>query len=119
MSAKLQEQNASAPNPTLRRILLMERDADSLRTLRGSLSAAGFTVTVLDGDEDALLAMDRDQPHLVVLDWEHPGVATHSLIRRIQRDAPAKRTRLIALSLHSSEQEIISGFDLGVDDYVV
>lgn len=118
MSVNIQEQDAWAPQ-ALRRVLIVERDPESVHALRGSLAEAGFAVTVLDGGEDALEAIDRNQPHLVMLDWEHPAVPAHSLIRHLQRDEPSKRARLIALSLSSSEEQIVSGFELGVDDYVV
>lgn len=118
MSANPEEQDVFTARADLRRILIVECDPDSMRALRGGLAQAGFTVTTVDRGEDAIAAIDRDRPHLVMLDWEYPGVAAASLIRHLHRETPAARARLIALSLYSSEQQIVSGFELGVDDYV-
>lgn len=114
-----QEQDARARRANSRRVLIVERDPDCMLALQGTLAQAGFSVTTLGRGEDALAAIDRDQPHLVMLDWEYPGVVTANLIRHIRRDAPTQRALLMALSLDSSEQQIVSGFELGVDDYVV
>ncbi len=119
MSPTVDEQDIFARQADARRVLIVENDPDSRRTLQRTLAQSGFTVTILNRGEDALAAIDRDQPHLVMLDWEYPGTVAMSLIRHIQRDAPAQRPSLMALSLYSSEQQIVSGFDLGLDDYVV
>ena len=98
---------------TSRRVLIVERDAESVRALRGNLTSAGFQVTALTRGEDALEVMTRENPHLVMLDWEMPGVVTMNLIRRIQHAAPTKRIRLMALSQDASEQQVVTGFELG------
>jgi two-component system phosphate regulon response regulator PhoB len=118
MSANPQEQDVFTPRVDLQRVLIVERDPDSMQALRGSLAQAGFTVTILNRGEDALAAIDRHRPHLVMLDWEYPGVPAANLIRHIHQETPAARARLIALSLYASEQQVVSGFELGVDDYV-
>lgn len=118
MSVNPEEQDVFAPGAGLRRILIVESDPDSMHALRGGLAQAGFTVTTLNRGEDALAAIDRHRPHLVMLDWEHPAVSAASLIRHLHQETPADRARLIALSLYSTERQIVSGFELGVDDYV-
>ncbi len=118
MSANPHQQDVFAPRADLQRILIVERDPDSMQALRGSLAQAGFTVTMLDRGEDPLAAIDRHRPHLVMLDWEYPGLPAASLIRHLHREIPPARARLMALSLYASEQQVVSGFELGVDDYV-
>jgi two-component system phosphate regulon response regulator PhoB len=98
---------------------LVERDPESERLLHNSLANAGFTVTTLSSGEDAVEAVARHRPHLVVLDWEYPGIVATRLIRHIHSEVPAKRTRLMALSLYSSDHQIVAGLELGLDDYVV
>src|SRR6185437_13134208 len=85
--------------------------------LRNDLAQAGFTVITLNRSEDAFAAIDRHRPHLVMLDWEYLGVPAASLIRRLHQEPPPARARLIALS-HATEQQIVAGFELGVDDFV-
>jgi two-component system phosphate regulon response regulator PhoB len=102
-----------------RRVLIVERDAESASALLETLAREGFAVTTLIRIEDARTVIDRDLPHLVMLDWDLPESITTSLVRHMASNEPAARPRVMALSLHSGEQQIVSGFELGVDDYVV
>jgi two-component system phosphate regulon response regulator PhoB len=74
---------------------------------------------MLSDGEDARTAIDRDNPHLVILDWDLPGVVTMDLVRYIHGNLPSRRARLIALSNFAGEQEVVTSFELGVDDYVI
>ncbi len=113
------EPDASPSHANPRRVLIVENDPDSLRVLQAGLAQSGFIVTTLKRGEDALTTIDHHRPHLVMLDFEFPGIVTDKLIRQIRRHVPTDRPRLLALSLYSSEQQIVSVFELGVDDYVV
>ncbi len=104
---------------TERRVLIVEHDTDSVVNLRLKLSQAGFKVSMLRRGEDARVAVDRDNPHLVMIDWDLPAVIAMDLVRHIRRDTMSKGPRLIALSSFASEQHVVSGFELGVDDYVI
>jgi two-component system phosphate regulon response regulator PhoB len=119
MSQIAEQVSVSSSQAEPRRVLIVENDPQSLRALEDGLAEAGFAATALRRGEDALASLDQCRPHLVMLDWEHPSVSAARLIHYVQRDAPTQRARLMALSQYSSEQMILSVFELGVDDYVV
>lgn len=119
MPQAAQQYQEPTPLNSAQRVLIVERDPESERLLQYSLAREGFKVTTLGSGEDALEAIDRERPHLIVLDWEYPGIVATRLIRHLRRESPAVRTRLMALSLFSSEQQIVAGFEQGIDDYVV
>jgi two-component system, OmpR family, phosphate regulon response regulator PhoB len=100
------------------RVMLVENDSQPERGLRLRLAQMGFTVSTVDKSENPCDAVDREHPHLVIVDWDLPGVLTMNLIRHLRSDAVTGGPRLIALSSFGSEQHIISGFELGVDDYI-
>ena len=103
-----------------RRVLIIERDPQSVQALRGRLAQAGFQVTVVAGEAgEAALAALEEQPHLVMLDWDLPAVITMQLVHRARRRSPDDTPRLMALSSFAGEQHVVSGFEQGVDDYVV
>lgn len=103
-----------------RRIMIIERDTDSVRPLCAGLSEAGFDVDLLGGIDGARAALQRELPQLLILDWDLPAVITLQLMRWAHRPSPeGESTRLIALSSFSGEQQVLSGFEQGVDDYVV
>jgi len=107
------------PAVTERRVLIVEHDTESTAALQINLTKAGFKVSTLNRGEDARVAVDRDRPDLVMIDWDLPAVIAMDLVRHIRRDTISLGPRLIALSSFSGEQHICSGFELGVDDYVV
>lgn len=102
-----------------RRVLIIESDTESVAALQLKLAQAGFKVRALSNGEEARRAIDQDEPHLVVLDWDLPAVIAMDLVRHMRRDPAAQGPRLIALSSLAGEQHVCSGFELGVDDYVV
>ena len=109
-----------APDPRCsQRILILERDSQSLQQLSNRLAQADFAVTILDRSEDAFAAIDHHNPHLVMLDWDPLDVISVQFVRHLQQLASNLAPRLIALSAFAGEQHILSGFELGIDDYVV
>lgn len=105
--------------PVGHRILIVEQDRESAGTLNSALLQAGFEVHLLNKGEDPQTAIDAHRPHLVMLDWDMPAVIAMDLVQHIRRTSVWKGTRLIALSNFAGEQHVVSGFELGVDDYVV
>ena len=101
------------------RVLIVENDTQSVASLQQRLSQAGFKVSTLRHADEAHTAIDRDEPDLVMMDWDMPTVIAMDLVRHIKGRSPSRGTRLIALSHFASEQHVCSGFELGVDDYVI
>ncbi len=101
-----------------RKVLIVDRDATSIGSLRNLLTSAGFVVSVHCGAR-AFDAVGRDRPDLVVLNWNLPGLATHELLERVRGVDPADRPNLLAISESGGEQQVLAGFELGVDDFVV
>jgi len=100
-----------------RRVLIIDRDAATTRALYNQLVQAGFVVS-FDSGVGALAAVERDNPHLVVIDWNIPGVRSSALLRDMQR-AGRDRRRIVAVSDPCDEQQVLTGFELGVDDFVL
>jgi two-component system phosphate regulon response regulator PhoB len=112
------EDLALAPR-TSRRVLIVERDAAIAATLHSKLTQAGFQVTTLGDSERTLTTIESDQPDLVMLDWDLPGVIALDLIGRIRRASAKVTPRVIILSNLAGERQIVTGFEAGADDYVV
>jgi two-component system phosphate regulon response regulator PhoB len=76
-------------------------------------------VSTVNHLENPCDAVDRERPDLVMVDWDLPDMVIMNLVRHVRNHALSAGPRLIALSSSASEQHIVSGFELGVDDYVV
>jgi two-component system phosphate regulon response regulator PhoB len=101
-----------------KQILIVDRDVAAVEPLRYKLAEAGFDVRAITDGAAALRAVSERPPHLVILDVDIPGFAALELIRGLRRAPGQKVVRLIILSSLASEQEIVTGLNLGADDYI-
>jgi two-component system phosphate regulon response regulator PhoB len=108
-----------APVASEFRVMIIENGAQPERSLQPKLAQAGFKVSTVNHLENPCDAVDRERPHLVMVDWDLPDMIIMNLVRHVRNHALSAGPRLIALSSSASEQHIVSGFELGVDDYVV
>lgn len=85
-------------------------------------------VTVLrDGQEavDYLFCQgtyaDRapDQPHLILLDLKLPKVDGLEVLRMLKRDPKLKRIPVVVLTSSKEEKDVVQGYDLGANSYIV
>jgi two-component system response regulator MprA len=98
-------------------ILVVDDDAPIRRMLDRTLSAEGYAVeTAADGGE-ALAAVERSTPDLVVLDVGLPGVDGLSVSRRLRSKGLA--VPVLLLTARDSVRDRVAGLDAGADDYLV
>jgi two-component system phosphate regulon response regulator PhoB len=101
-----------------KQILIVDRDVAAVEALRQKLSDVGFIVRAISDGAAAVTAMAERPPHLVIIDWNIPGVAALALIKSIRGVRGTQPVRLIILSALTGEQDIVAGLDLGADDYI-
>jgi two-component system phosphate regulon response regulator PhoB len=103
---------------TNKQILIVDRDIAAVGPLRQKLAEAGFVVRAISDAAAALAALAERPPHLVIVDWDMPGFAALELIERVRRARVPQAVRLIILSALAGEQDVVSGLNLGADDYI-
>jgi DNA-binding response OmpR family regulator len=102
-----------------RRILLVEDDPKTRDTVALYLRREGHEVVTADDGVRALEAAHEHEPHLVVLDLMLPrmdGLAVCRALRDVGRTSA--RPAIIMVTARTTEDEILTGLDLGADDYV-
>jgi DNA-binding response OmpR family regulator len=98
------------------KILVVEDDLSLSDVLAFTLRRAGFeVVTAFDGLA-ALQRFDEDAPDLIVLDLNLPKLDGLAVCRQIRSQS---QTPVIILSVHSDDEKIVQGLEMGADDYVV
>ena len=99
-----------------KRLLIVEDDDAIARLLEDNLRYDGFIAERAGTVNEALWALDRFAPELVLLDLMLPGGDGFDLCRTItsRRQRPA----IIILSVRSGKDDKVRGLDLGADDYV-
>jgi DNA-binding NarL/FixJ family response regulator len=100
-------------------ILLADDHAVVRRGLRALLEAeADFRVVGETGDGlEAVRAVERLQPDVLVVDLMMPGLGGLEVARQASRVAP--RTRIVVLSMHAAEGYVLEALRSGVTGYVL
>ncbi len=117
--------NASAPrqenvnDSSSLRILLVEDDPTSLVLVEGLLSnILGHTVFTASNGQQALSLSMEVLPHVVITDWLMPVMSGLELTRSLRATEWGQNLYIIMLTSIEDEEEFITAFDAGVDDYV-
>jgi len=96
-------------------ILIIEDDADLRAILKFNLERAGYRTVEAESAETGLeLVSDRTQ--LILLDVMLPGISGYEMAKQL-RDKGC-RIPIIFLTARSSEEDLLSGFASGGDDYM-
>jgi two-component system response regulator MprA len=97
-------------------VLIVEDDRRMAELLRQGLSEEGFAVTV-SGHGMEGLGMAQSSPFdVIVLDVMLPGIDGFTVARRL-REAH-NRTPILMLTARDAERDVITGLNLGADDYL-
>lgn len=97
------------------RVLVVDDERAIRRFLRASLTAYGYTVYEASGGREALLAVIRDRPDLIILDLGLPDVDGIEVTRQLREWT---RTPIIVLSVREEEATKVAALDVGADDYL-
>jgi two-component system phosphate regulon response regulator PhoB len=101
-----------------KQVLIVDRDVATVEPLRQRLSDSGFIVRAITDGAAAVTAVAERPPHLVIIDWNMPGVAALEVIQGVRKARQPRAVRLIILSDLAAEQDVVTGLNLGADDYI-
>ena len=99
-------------------VLLCDDERDLLSVLDFNLRAAGFETILATRGEEALLALKRRVPDLVLLDLMLPDLPGTEICRRIKSDPRTRHVPVVMLTAKGEEVDRVVGFELGADDYI-
>ena len=98
----------------MHRILLAEDDDAIVRLLTDFLREEGFAVTAAAGERSAREALERERFDLALVDLQLADGSGFGVCAA----ARARQLPVIFLTASSDESTVVSGFDMGADDYV-
>src|SRR5580698_7829420 len=93
---------------TNKQILIVDRDVAAVEPLRQKLSDVGFVVRAITDGTAAVAALTERPPHLVIVDWNMPGLGALELIQGARRARAPQVIRIIILSALCAEQDVVS-----------
>jgi two-component system, OmpR family, alkaline phosphatase synthesis response regulator PhoP len=100
-------------------ILVVEDEEDILELITYNLSKEGYQVSGVYNGEDALQKIRAYTPHLVILDLMLPGLDGLEVCKLIKGDAKTQSIPIIMLTAKGEEADIVTGLELGADDYII
>ena len=114
-----QIENAPHLSAVDRPLILVADDNPDMRRYFHSLLDHRYAVeTVADG-EQALAAVQRRKPALVLADVMMPKVDGFALLRTLRLDPDTQAIPVIMVSARAGENEVVEGMEHGADDYLV
>ena len=115
-AGRLAERPSGSPTQWPVRILAVDDDPQALRHIREVLVSAGFTPIVTGDPKEVMPLVEREKPHLVLLDLALPGTDGIDLMLEM---AEVTDIPVIFLSAYGREENISRAQDLGAVDYIV
>ena len=103
---------------TVPRVLVVEDEPDIAALIAYQLTREGFRVETAGTGPEALQAISRDIPDLVVLDRMLPGFSGDEVLRRLKEESATSNIPVLVLTAKREQEDRIKGFELGADDYL-
>lgn len=100
------------------RILVVDDEEDILELVRFNLAKEGYQVICATTGEKAVEITRSELPDLVVLDLMLPGMAGLEVAKFLKNDPDTQNIPIVMLTAKGEESDIVTGLELGADDYV-
>ena len=99
-------------------ILVVDDEPDISALVAYHLARESYRVRTVSDGEEALEAVGRERPDLIVLDLMLPGTSGLDVLRSLRSRPEFESLPVVLLTARSDEQERVEGLSLGADDYV-
>ena len=99
------------------RILVVDDEQDLCEILKFNLETEGYEVETADSAEMAL-TLDIKSFDLLLLDVMMGEMSGFALAKRLKQDQQTKELPIIFLTARDTENDTVTGFNLGADDYI-
>jgi DNA-binding response OmpR family regulator len=100
----------------MKKILIIEDERDMVAGLQFNLEARDYVViAAYDGEKGYHKALE-EKPDLVILDLMLPKLNGYEVCKLLKKEVPDMP--IIMLTAKSQEAEIVTGLELGADDYI-
>jgi DNA-binding response OmpR family regulator len=101
-----------------KKILVADDEPNIVTALEFLLQRNGYEVRVARNGEEALNAIERDPPDLVLLDIMMPIKSGYEVCRRIRERPEWAHMKVVMLSAKGRDVEVAKGMGMGADLYV-
>jgi two-component system, OmpR family, alkaline phosphatase synthesis response regulator PhoP len=99
-------------------ILVVDDEADILKLVKYNFEKDGYKCECVTTGEEAIKSAIYNQPDIIVLDLMLPGVDGLEVCRQLKSNSKTSHIPIIMLTAKSEDIDVVSGLELGADDYV-
>ena len=103
----------------MKKILIIEDDADILFIYREVFTEEKLKVTTASTGKQALKLLTKDMPDLILLDIMLPGKDGLKILKDLKETPELKKGPVVVLTNLNSEHIIQEAFKLGADGYLI
>lgn len=100
-------------------ILIVDDNPVIVRLLEALLTRASYVVETVSSGDEALEAMNKVKPDLVLLDVEMPGGSGFTTCQAIKTNSLTRDIPVIFVTSRGERSDIIEGFESGGQDYIM
>jgi len=100
-------------------VLVVEDEPQIQELVAVNLEHSGHKVLRAASAEEAEAAIRHALPDVLVLDWMLPGESGLAFARRLRADERTRDLPILMLTARAMEQDKLSGFEAGADDYLI
>jgi two-component system alkaline phosphatase synthesis response regulator PhoP len=99
-------------------IMVVEDDQDIRELISYNLGKEGYTVVPAESGEQALKLIETANPDIIILDIMLPGMDGIEVLRNLKQGSRHAAVPVIMATAKSEDSDIITGLELGADDYI-
>jgi two-component system, OmpR family, alkaline phosphatase synthesis response regulator PhoP len=99
-------------------ILVVDDEEDIRELVELNLRREGYHVLMCETGEQALDRVSAKTPDVVILDLMLPGIDGLEVCKRLKASPKTKQVAVVMLTAKGEETDIVTGLELGADDYV-
>jgi two-component system phosphate regulon response regulator PhoB len=99
-------------------ILIVDDEEDVLELVRYNVGKNGYRTETATSGEEALAKARAKLPDLIILDLMLPGIDGLEVCKELKANPKTEHIPIIMLTAKGEETDIVTGLELGADDYV-
>lgn len=100
------------------KILIVDDESPIRELIRFNIEKAGFTSVQAENASQAISLARSETPGLIILDLMLPDMSGLDVCRVLKSDSSTKHIPVIMVTAKTEDSDIVTGLELGADDYV-
>ena len=102
-----------------KKVLVVEKDRQLREFMRTSLEELDFVVMVAEDSGTGFRLARKDQPDLILVDFELPSMSGNEFCRKVRKDPSTDHQRMVMLAEENQLEDLVISPGGGADDFLI